>query len=203
MKPLIIVGQGVNAQQLADKIELFRGKDVLFGSLNRFYYFEEEVLNTIGRSFDYIWYSSPTRYATDKPYLDKAIARGVQIMSSYKGAEEFKFPDNTIRSEFGAGYSSIFAMLCALIDNGYDNIYLAGFDGVAKNESNIYFWQETFTDQFRTRVFSIARDTKAMNEMFWWYVEYALNRTNEDVSIKTVTTSALTCFDTCSIEDIK
>ena len=140
-KPIIIIGQGPSVQHLRENIQLFEGHDVLWGSLNRFHVAEEEILSTINAHIDILWFSALLRYEEMHEHIKNAGRRGSLIMTKASVAEYFDFPANIYASDFGTGFSSLFAMLCALVKLGAQNIYLIGFDGQAMNPEDVYYGQ--------------------------------------------------------------
>jgi len=200
-KPIILVGQGPSVKCLQENIELFRGIDVLWGSLNRFHVAENDVLRLIDEDFDILWFSALLRYEEMFDHLKRAGKRGSLIMTKDAVVEFLPFPANIYKSDFGTGFSSLFAMLCALIKIGAQNIYLIGFDGAAQDPGEVYYGQnQMHEDHYISRMKSIARDTKMMNIFFWEYVEYAINVNSCSVSINNLLGSALTCFPHIGID---
>ena len=200
-KPIIIIGQGPSVQRLRENIEMFRGHDVLWGSLNRFHVAEEEILSTINAHIDVLWFSALLRYEEMHEHIKSAGKRGSLIMTKAAVAEYFDFPANIYSSDFGTGFSSLFAMLCALIKLGAQNIYLIGFDGQAMNKEDVYYGQHKMnSDDYKSRMRSIARDTKMMNIFFWEYVGYALNVSHCSISINNLAGSSLNCFPLLEID---
>ena len=122
-------------------------------------------------------------------------------MTKASVAEYFDFPANIYASDFGTGFSSLFAMLCALVKLGAQNIYLIGFDGQAMNPEDVYYGQgKMHSDNYKSRMMSIARDTKMMNIFFWEYVEYALNVSRHSINIINLAGSSLECFSRVDID---
>ncbi|MCK5609589.1 hypothetical protein KAR91_47380 [Candidatus Pacearchaeota archaeon] len=194
-KPVIIVGQGPSVQQLKDNIELFDGQDVLWSALNRFHIIEKDILSVIDVDFDIVWFSALLRYEEMYKHLFSVAKRGSLLMTKTSVADIFNFPANIYASDFGTGFSSLFAMLCALIKIGATNIYLIGFDGYAENEDDVYFGQKKmYSDNYRSRMMSIKKDTDVMNAMFWEYVEYSLNVSRCSLNITNLSGSSLKCF---------
>lgn len=202
IKPVIIVGQGPSVEKLSKNIELFRDKDVVWASLNRFTIIEEQVLLQINKRFDVLWWSTKNRFEMYRNEIMLAAQRGVLLMTSGSRSAMFNFPARFHISDFGAGFSSLFAFLCALINAGSREIYLIGFDGYAVNERSVYFAQDQMCDNHRSRMLSIARDTNMTNKVFWDYVEYALNIKKEVLDIKVLSGSALSCFKQCDIRQM-
>jgi len=202
-KPIIVVGQGPSAQCLKENIEMFRGHDVLWASLNRFHVAEKEILSAIDVDFDIIWFSALLRYEEMHEQIKQAGKRGSLIMTKAVIAEYFDFPANIYASDFGTGFSSLFALLCALIKLGARNIYLIGFDGHASGPADVYYGQDKMrSDNYESRMRSIARDTKMMNIFFWEYVEYALNQSRSEVSITNLAGSLIQCFPCMQIGEM-
>lgn len=205
-KPIIIIGQGPSVSVLEPRIQEFRQKDVIWASLNRYKAAEEGVISQIERRFDIIWCSALKRYEETKRDLAESSKNGTLLMSKTAIARMMDFPCEVYESDFGTGFSSIFAMLCALIRLEARRIYLVGFDGRAHSASNVYYRQDRMPDQYTTRQSSIIRDSVMMNRMFWPYVSYALNIDmafiKKNIHIGVLSGSVLRCFERTNIDEI-
>ena len=202
-KKIIILGQGPSVKILEENILKFKGKDVIWASLNRFHLIEKNILSQIDEEFSIIWCSALKRFDEMYDYLKIAGENGTLLMSKTAVIKKFTFPSRKYCCDFGTGFSSIFAMLCTLINIVARDIYLIGFDGCAKDISNVYYSQQQMNDNHQTRMMSIAKDTKMMNKIFWDYVAYALNVEKKFISIKVLSGSALTCFDQVQLSVIR
>jgi len=142
-KPIAIMLQGPSVSELEDKIQLFKDKDWIWASLNRFQMMEDKILSKIGKELDIVYVTNETRFeeelenirnfvskegklfitSTDK-YDDKFAKCSAHVDVS---SEEFHRTHNTLRS--GPPSNSITCLLFALGRLGVKHIYLFGCDG--------------------------------------------------------------------------
>lgn len=202
VKPIVIVGQGPSSKLLKQHIELFRDKDVIWCSLNRFHDIETDVLSKIDRVFDILWCSSNVRFDETYPYLKDAGKRGTTLMTTTHTSLRIDFEADVYVSDLGIGVSSIFAMLCALGKLRAREIYLIGFDGYAVDTDHVYYGQKKIKDDFISRKASIKVDTILANKIFWDYFRKTVRRTQSETRIHNLKGSRLNCFKMLSIEEM-
>lgn len=221
-KPIAIMLQGPSVSELEDKIHLFKDKDWIWASLNRFQMMEDFILSKIGKELDIVYVTNETRFeeelenirnfvskegklfitSTDK-YDDKFAECPAHVDTS---SEEFHRSNNTLRS--GPPSNSLTCLLFALGRHEVKHIYLFGCDGSPKdpqpNSSTLYYHEELFfmekEDGGWGNYVSIPNDAMNMNSNFWdnWdslfsYRPHIINVNPE---------SLVTCFEKCSYEEV-
>lgn len=208
--PIIIVGQGPSADKLKKKMCLFEGKDIIWASLNRAGIIEQTILMPAGINLGIIFCSSLERIS----YLEEFITgtfRDILILTSYEAHPKIMGILSSTRkpnynaivtcSSFGYGFSSLFAMLCALGKLGARDIYLIGFDGKASGHIVYYEQRQIGHEDFEARGQSIWRDTMMMNKIFWDYWKY-IGLNPFDIKIFNQSGSAIKCFPYRTIEQM-
>jgi len=203
-KPIIIIGQGPSAKNLEDRIQEFKGKDVLWASLNRFKLIDKEILSQISQRLDIIYCSSDERFKQSMEHIkdhlrwDGVFISTHKIYASMSRMFSHKDLSLTYGADWGYGFSSIFAMLCALGKMDARRIYLVGFDGEARG-GKTYYKQEQLNDNMDARATSIAADTRMMNKIFWDYWKHiGLGQ----ISIRNLLGSSIECFGQLSLDDM-
>ena len=93
-KQLVLIGQGPSSGEIAKQIDCFRNKDVLWGSLNRYHVFENEVLRRINRRFDVLWCSSNVRFNEMNVHLRESSRQGALIMTTTRTSLRINFTAN-------------------------------------------------------------------------------------------------------------
>lgn len=179
IKPIFIFLHGPSIEKIP--IEDIRKLDAKFTSLNRFDILEDKLKI----EFDIVWISSEQRFreVSIERVLEKDIWDHDYSLYAY-------------------GFSSLFAFICALIKEGYKEIYLFGCDGGAKT-GDVYFSQDDMNEDVESRRNSIYKDTVIMNDLFWRLLEYwGIGNKNTVKIYNTNKDSLITCFDFISIDDL-
>lgn len=202
-KPIFIIGQGPSAYELQENIHKFKNKDILWASLNRFQLIEDEILSLIDKKLDIVYCASNQRYKEERKsiqvFKNKEESLFITNSSSYVCFDDFHNNCHIYISDFGYGFSSIFAMLCALGKLQAKNIYLFGFDGGPIPVGNdVYFCQKKIDDNFEAREKSILKDTIMMNKIFVDYLEYIGVKDMKIINVNPY--SIITCFEKYTME---
>lgn len=203
-KPIVIIGQGPSAYQLADHIEEVRDKNVIWASLNRFDIIQDDILDLIGRKLDIVYCSSVQRKQEVGQDLNDflyPVDDRPTLFITDKMSNPLLLNDRIFLSQWGFGFSSIFAMLCALGKLGAEKIIMIGFDGFAAHDGQVYFGQDKINDNFEARRRSIWRDTVIMNRFFWEYWEH-IGLAWDQTEIINLSGSSITCFKRLAIQQI-
>jgi hypothetical protein len=202
MNKIIICLPSPSIKELEDNIESFKNVDCQWASLNRFKAIEENILYKIKKRLDVVYCSSPERFS--EGYKNIKDFKGLLITNSQIARQKINGIYNENKkvyvSDWGYGFSSLFAMICALIKLKYKQIFLFGAQGYAENTENVYYSQYKFRNEnFKARKNSIYRDTKIMNKHFYELLDYWGIET-KDVDIYNVTQKTkIDCFRKISI----
>ena len=169
-KPVFMCLQGPSISSVKEYIPKLVTVDAIWASLNRFDLIEEDF----NMEFDIVWISSAQRLL------------------------EVKYPPRMLidhkDSPYAYGFSSLFAFLCFFIKEGYNEIYLFGADGGAK-QGDVYFAQDGMSEDIEARRNSIWLDTQIMNDLFWKLVEYWGLGNKDTINIYNMNEESLiTCF---------
>lgn len=194
-KPIYLCLQGPSIKTLEDNVEYFKEHDVLWASLNRFSIVQKGVLDKIDKKFDIVYCSSKERFSQE--YYNLKFFNGT-IISNYEIAfyTDIKI---SILSNYGYGFSSLFACLATFLSLGCPAIYLFGADGEAKQ--TVYYGQDEYKDEdFKARTTSIKTDTVVMNKLFWFLMKYWGIPKGQIVNV--CPSSAIECFDKVDIKSL-
>lgn len=202
-KPIAICLQGTSIEILQQKINLFKNKDWHWASLNKFQVIEDEILSKTNKKLDIVYCASDQRFKEEKNNIDNFMQKSNTLFITNSDIN-YRYLHKVYNTElyvfdWGYGFSSLFAMLCALGKLGAKRIYLFGADGI-KGEKEVYFCQNKIQENFEARANSIIKDTQIMNKIFWDYWNYIGLKEIEIINVNP--NSAIICFQKCSIEKI-
>lgn len=196
--------QGKSIEQLKDYAHLIDPDVNQFATVNRYYVYDD-VMDTIGTTFDYIHAScdmitdakgivdylkqSPkTMLITSKDEFDQSYQYLTDVM--YQVAIE-KMSCGNFRYQGFPKYNSVTALLLVLLRYGHRNFALFGCDGIGD-----YFIEGRQNNDMDLRI-----DTNTMNDRFWSEVDF-LGVAREEVNIFNVNPdSHVKCFPTTSYHE--
>ena len=221
-KPVAILLQGPSVSELEDKIHLFKDKDWIWASLNRFQMMEEYILSKIGKEFDIVYSSNDGRFdqelesirnfiskegnlfITSKDKVDQhsGIFDGCSAYIDSMGEEFITEISDSTRSP-----NSLTCLLFSLGRLGAKDIYLFGCDGVSR-EGKFYYHQERYPEsknlappQSPNEVqHSLVYDTLHMNLYFWSNWDSVMPYRPRIINVNPEST--VNCFEKCSYEEV-
>jgi hypothetical protein len=160
-KPVFILLQGPSIEQM--DILKYKDADVVWASLNDFRAIEDNILSKIGKKFNMIYCSSDERYEVIKNRLSGKDILTTTYMHHSRLSRNLRCWSN----DDAYGFCSLWAMLCALINLEFKEIYIFGCDGYDTN-GKTYYGMDYETKGIK----SIERDYEIMNKYFWELTEY-------------------------------
>jgi len=197
-----ILLQGNSLKKFDEEIEKYKGKDIIWASLNHFY-IPENILKKIGENLQIVYMSSPVRIEQNieeiHEYLKRMEDNIFITTSKYDNHCIFTgFPlmqNKVVIQDLGIGFNSMMALIVSLDKLGYREAYLFGADG-GSGEKDVYYDQKKFkldpnTTSFESRRRTVDMDTRVLNQVYpilhpYWNMHIKVYNTNPK--------SKLTCF---------
>lgn len=221
-KPIAILLQGPSVSELEDKIHLFKDRDWLWTSLNRFQMMEDTILSKIGKELDIVYCSSRQRLSEEYENVKRFLAREgtMFVTTTATVVDNPDLLDNTVglvkSFDWGYGFNSLAAFLFILGKLGAKKVYLFGCDG-HHSENQTYYQEETYLEDiangrlpkdrsvsfpYSAQARCIKSDSEYMNSIFWKYWEMIALRKEATTIVNVNPESSITCFSKCSYEEV-
>ena len=223
-KPVAILLQGPSVSELEDKIHLFKDKDWIWASLNRFQMMDDYILPKIGKELDIVYSSNNGRFDQELRNIKKFISKQGKLFITSKdrldqhsdifyGCSAFidSMGEDFITERSDWSYSirapnSLTCLLFSLGRLGAKDIYLFGCDGRStdprsansSSEGNLFYHQEHYPI-IHSQI-SLVEDTDQMNSTFWTYWDSVIPYRPNIINVNPK--SSVNCFWKCSYEEL-
>ena len=214
-KPVAILLQGPSVSELEDKIHLFKDKDWIWASLNRFQMMDDYILPKIGEELDIVYSSNNGRFDQELRNIKKFISKEGKLFITSKDRFDqhsgifdgcSAFIDSmgedfiTERSDWSFSTRSPNSLTCLLFSLGRlgaKDIYLFGCDGISR-EGKLFYHQERYP-MINSQT-SLLEDTLHMNLSFWSNWDSVMPYRPRIINVNPE--SSVTCFEKCSYEEV-
>lgn len=189
-KTICLLLPGPSIQELHSVMPI---ENVLFASLNRFSFIENDFLKPYNKKMDLVWCSSFPRFEEQEENIIQFINNGGTFYTSHELFLTY-LPtmgicrNQIILSSEGIGLCSLFCFLAKLISQEPKKIILVGADGHSHSNKVYYNDSNLENENLQERRLTILRDTKI------WY---------PPSKTEIVKTNCNSCYDIFEYQSLK